>query len=341
MNWKKIKTLLTKTYNEWNAVEAPRMGASLSFYTMFSLAPLVLALIAIAGLVFGREAARGELVGQIQNLVGQAGADAIQTILKSQAQQKSSGTLAAVVGFVTLLFGASSVALELRSALDKIWHCKEEEGVAGFIKERSYALAVVLGAGFLLLVSLAVSAALATVSKFFQGLLTIPVWILQTVNVLISIVVIAAILAAIFKLLPAAKIAWSDVIHGAIFTSVLFTLGKTLIGIYLGKAAVGSSYGAAGSLVIVLIWIYYSAQILYFGAAFTRVYAQEYGSQKRSAKPAPKPVPAPIAQSVAAGGAALAAGPHSLASSVASLAGSLAGFAVFAVKLFKEKEPRS
>lgn len=280
MSWHQIKALLVNTYNEWNAVDAPRMGAALAYYTVLSLAPLLIVVIAVAGLVFGEQAAQGALVTQIRGLVGQQGAEAIQGILKNAGGQKSAGLIASIVGFLALLFGASSVALELRSAMNKIWKVKEEGGgISTFIKQRSYAFALVLGAGFLLLVSLVVSAVLAGVGKFFDGLIPFPAWIAEVVNVIISLIAIAGILAAIFKLLPAVSITWKDVAIGAIFTSVLFTAGKTLIGIYLGRASVGSTYGAAGSLVVVLVWIYYSAQILFFGAEFTRVYSQEYGSQ--------------------------------------------------------------
>ena len=258
------------------------MGASLAYYTILSVAPLLLVLIGIAGLVFRRDDVSHALITQIGNLVGSQGTDAITEILRSASQKKSSGTLATVFGSLMLLFGASSIALELRSDLDKIWHAKTEEGLAGMIKERSYALAIVLGAGFLLLVSLAISAALATLGKFVGGSLPAPPWLLEGANAIVSIVVIGIVLACIFKFLPAALVRWKDVIAGATLTSLFFTGGKTLIGMYLGKAAVGSSYGAAGSLVVLLIWIYYSAQILFFGAAFTHVYAEEYGPNPKA-----------------------------------------------------------
>ena len=329
--WKQIKALLATTYKEWNAVEAPRMGASLAFYTALSLAPLVLVSIAIAGLVFGREAATGALVGQIQGLIGKEGATAVQTIVQNAGSKKGTGGITAIVGFIALLFGASSVTLELRSALDKIWHAKELEGVAGFVKGRSYALAIVLGAGFLLLASLIVSAVLASVGKYFSDVFPTPSWVLQSVNALLSLVVIAGILACIFKWLPAAKIAWADVWHGAIFTAVLFTIGKTLIGIYLGQAAVGSSYGAAGSLLVVLIWIYYSAQIMFFGAEFSRVFANEFGSrpQKDTGQEPERihpPPPQPAVQIMEPEG--------TFSESLAKLAGSAAGLTVFTLHLF-------
>jgi membrane protein len=345
-SWEQIKSLFMNTYREWSAVEAPRMGASLAFYTMLSLAPMLIVVIAVAGWVFGEQASRGALVAQIQGLVGPEGAQAIQGIIQHAASQKTTGTFAAIVGFVALLFGASSVALELRSALDKIWNVKEPEGLAGFIKARSYALAVVLGAGFVLLASLVISAALASLDKFFSQLMPIPVWVAEGVNAIVSLLVIAAVLAAIFKLLPNAPITWRDVAVGAVFTAVLFTIGKTLIGIYLGRASVGSSYGAAGSLVVVLVWIYYSAQIVFFGAEFTRIYANEYGSNpdsKLESSPSPahdvtpqrEPAVAAFAGAAASGNAGLQSGRRSLAANVATLIGSAAGLTAAAVKLFE------
>lgn len=352
-SWKQIKALFVKTYNDWSAVEAPRMGASLAYYTVLSLAPLLIVVIAIAGWAFGEQASRGALVSQIQGLVGQEGAQAIQGIIQHAANKKTTGTLASIVGFIVLLFGASSVAIELRSALDKIWDVKEPEGLVGFLKARSYAIGVVLGAGFLLLASLVISAALQAAGKFFGGLMPIPPWVAEVVNVMLSLVVIAGILAAIFKILPAAPITWRDVAIGAGFTSVLFTIGKTLIGIYLGRASVGSSYGAAGSLVVVLVWIYYSAQIVFFGAEFTRVYANEYGSRPDSKREQAKPAPPVelthrgdhipvLAEATAAGNAALHANGHSIATNVAALIGSAAGLAAAAAKVFEsDKQSRS
>lgn len=344
-SWKEIKSLLVNTYSEWSAVEAPRMGASLAFYTMLSLAPMLIVVISVAGWVFGEQAASGALVAQIQGLVGREGAEAIQGIIQHAASKKTTGTFAAIAGFIFLLFGASSVALELRSALDKIWHTKEPEGLAGFIKARSYALAIVMGAGFLLLASLVISAALASMGKFFGHLMPIPVWVAEGVNAIVSVLVIAAVLAAIFKLLPNAPITWRDVAIGAVFTAVLFTVGKTLIGIYLGRASVGSSYGSAGSLVVVLVWIYYSAQIVFFGAEFTRIYANEYGSRPDTKRESSTPgvhdartrtetAASAFAEAAAAGNAGLHPTSHSLAINVATLIGSAAGLTAAAVKVF-------
>ena len=340
-SWEQIKSLFVKTYNEWNIVEAPRMGASLAYYTILSLAPLLVIVIAIAGWVFGEQASRGALVAQIQGLVGREGAEAIQGIIQHAASKKATGTVASIIGFVVLLFGASSVAIELRSALDKIWNVKEPEGLAGFIKARSYALAVVLGAGFLLLASLVISTALAALGKFFGGMMPIPAWVAEVVNGIISLLVITGVLAAIFKLLPAAPITWRDVSIGAAFTAVLFTVGKTLIGIYLGRASVGSSYGAAEFSLA--FWCGSTIRHRLFCAEFTRVYANDYGSKPavKSAPPeptSPRRVGASRQSSYRFGPSHRWVVPPSASSvekSVAILIGSAVGLTVAAVKCSK------
>lgn len=318
------------------------MGASLAYYTVLSLAPLLIVVVAAAGLVFGRQAAQGALVGQIQDLVGKQGAEAIQAILQQAGAKKTAGTVASIVGFLTLLFGASSVALELRSAMNKIWAQKEAAGVSGLIKERSYAVAIVIGAGFLLLVSLVVSTVLTSLDKFMGNLLPIPVWVAEGMNAMVSLLMITGILAAIFKFLPSVPLTWRDVSVGALFTAVLFTLGKTLIGIYLGRASVGSVYGAAGSLVLILVWIYYSAQILFFGAEFTRVYSTEYGSQP-AGKPEHAFQSAVSAQTVDPGETFAPSKPGygSFTESVGALAGSVAGLGMAIVKSFKSNDENS
>jgi membrane protein len=340
-SWTQIRGLLANTYREWSAVEASRMGASLAYYTVLSLAPLLIVVVAVAGMVFGRQAAQGALLGQIQDLVGKQGAEAIQSILQQAGQNKSTGMLASIVGFLTLLFGASSVALELRSAMNKIWAHKEAEGVSGFIKERSYAIALVFGAGFLLLVSLVISTVLASLDKFFGNLLPMPLWAAEGLNAIVSILMIAGVLGAIFKFLPSVPLTWRDVSIGALFTAILFTVGKTLIGIYLGRASVGSVYGAAGSLVVVLVWIYYSAQILFFGAEFIRVYSTQCGSQpagspQQALLPSPVSRP-PVAQPTAPPRAPLTG---SFIESLGALVGSAAGLAMAIVALFRGSDRR-
>ncbi|MBC7924718.1 MAG: YihY/virulence factor BrkB family protein [Bryobacteraceae bacterium] len=281
LSFGQTKSLLVHTWQDWNQDQAPRLGAALSFYTMLSIAPLLILLIAIAGLVFGEEAARGQLFGQIRSLVGDEGAGAIQEMVQN-ASKPGSGVFASLVGFVTLLVGASTVATELQYALNQIWTHKpidDPGGITSMVKQKGLALAVVLGAGFLLVTSLAVSSVIAVAGTWFSGFLPLPELALQVLNLLLSIAVITGVFAVLFRYLPdAVRPSWRDVLPGALFTSVLFSIGKTLIGLYLGKASVGSTYGAAGSLVIVLIWVYYSAQILFFGAEFTQVYAREYGT---------------------------------------------------------------
>ncbi len=297
MSFAQAKQLLFKTYEEWSADQAPRLGAALAYYTTLSLAPLLLLLIAVIGLIFGQEAASGKLFSQIDDMVGPEGAKAIAEIVKS-ASKPSSGILASVIAFATLLFGASSVATELRNALNIIWNnpAKADTGILDMFKESGYALGVVLGCGFLLVVSLVASSGLAAGGAYLNTLLPLPEIVLQIFNLLLSILVLTGVFAVLFKYLPDVKIQWRDVLLGAFATSVLFSLGKTLIGLYLGKASFGSTYGAAGSLVIILVWIYYSSQIFFFGAEFTQVYAASHGSKPNKAKEPKKPViaiPAP------------------------------------------------
>ena len=256
---------------------------------MFSLAPLLVVVIGIAGLVFGRQAAQGQIVYQIQGLVGQDGAKAIETMLQN-AHEPGAGVVAAVIGVGVLLFGASGVFIELRSSLNTIWDAQSSSGsgVTGVVKERFFSFAMVLAIGFLLLVSLALSAFLAAAGKFLGGLLPLPEALLQAFDFALSFAVTTALFACIYKFVPDAQVGWRDVWIGAAVTALLFTVGKLLIGIYIGKASIGSAYGAAGSIVVLLAWVYYSAQVFFLGAAFTRVYAERYGSL-RARKPPQQP----------------------------------------------------
>jgi len=265
---------LRRTFSEWTDHEAPRLAAALSFYTILSLAPLVILVIAVVALAFGRSSAQDQILSQVQGMIGQDGATAVKTMIE-HADKPASGLLASVVGLITLLFGASGVFGELRSALNKIWGAKPKgaSGILGMIKQRFFSFGMVLAIGFLLLVSLILSAGLAAASKFFGDLLPIPKVILSAMNFLVSFGAISVLFALIFKYVPETKIAWKDVWIGAIGSAFLFTVGKFLIGIYLGKAAVGSAYGAAGSLIVVIVWVYYSSMIFFFGAEFTHVLA--------------------------------------------------------------------
>ncbi len=269
--------LLKDTYNKWSDHEAPRLGASVAFYTLLSFAPLLILIAAVIALVFTKDAAHKALVDQARQMIGDRGASTVESLL-ANAQKPSSGILASIVAFVTLLFGASSVFTELHYALNLIWDAKPQasSGWMDMIKDRLFSFGMVLSIGFLLLASLILSAGLAFVGKFFGQLVPIPPAVLEAVNFVVSFVVITVLFGLMFKFVPAVHIAWRDVIIGAIGTALLFTIGKFLLGLYLGKASVGSAYGAAGSLVAIIVWVYYSAQIFFFGAEFTRVYADAH-----------------------------------------------------------------
>ena len=284
MNLKAVWMLLKDTVNEWQADKVPLLAAALAYYTVFSLAPLLIIVIAIAGFVFGPDAARNQLDEQIQGLVGAQGADAIQTMIKN-AYQPSSGIVATVISVATLLLGASGVFAQLQDALNTIWEIPPpKSGVKGMVKARANSFAMILVIGFLLLVSLVASTVLAGIGNFFGHLIPGLAFVWQIVNFVISFGVVTLLFALIYRVLPDVKVPWGDVWHGAIVTSLLFTVGKWLLGLYLGNSGVASPYGAAGSFVVVLIWVYYSAQILLFGAEFTQVYSKHYGSKWRIAR---------------------------------------------------------
>jgi membrane protein len=283
MSVKQAILVLRETYTKWSEHHAPRLGASVAFYSILSFAPLLVLITAVIALVFGHASAQGALVNQARELIGARGAETVQTLLKN-AQKPSSGLFASVVAFVTLLFGASGVFTELQDALNVIWDVKGQtaSGVVGMIKQRLFSFGMVLSVGFLLLVSLVLSAALAYLGRAFGQLLPMPPFVLQAINFVVSFAVVAALFALMFKYVPAAKISWRDVLVGAVGTALLFTIGKLLLGLYLGKASVGSTYGAAGSFVALVVWIYYSAQIFFFGAEFTHVRAEAHGTKSES-----------------------------------------------------------
>src|SRR5882724_1722476 len=277
-----ISALLKTTYLEWSKDKAPRMGAALAYYTIFSLAPLLIIAVAIAGLAFGMEAAQGEIAGQIQGLIGRDGAKAVQSMIQS-AHKPVHGVIGSLIGVFVMFLGASGVFSEMQDALNSIWHVNPDSkaGVLNLIKERFLSFGMVLGIGFLLLVSLLLSALLAAIVEYVGSIFPVLAVLLESLDFLLSLLSITVLFAMIFKLLPNIKIAWSDVWVGAALTSLLFTAGKFVIGFYIGKSVSASAYGAAGSLVVVVAWIYYSALLLYFGAEFTRVYARTLGSQAR------------------------------------------------------------
>ncbi len=289
MDARAIFELVKKTFAEWNEDKAPRLAAALAYYTVFSLAPLLIIVIAIAGLAFGQQSARGQIVGQFQNLIGDQGAQAVQTLLEG-ASKPSSSVLATVLGTATLLLGAAGLFGQLQDALNTIWEVtpKPGRGFMSMIRDRFLSFTLVLGTGFLLLVSLIVSAGLRAFSGYLGSLAPNLGLILELSNTIISLAVITLLFAMIFKVLPDVNIGWSDVWIGAVVTALLFTIGKFAIGLYLGRSSTASMYGAAGSLVVLLVWVYYGAQILLLGAEFTQVYANRYGSH---VLPSPNAVP--------------------------------------------------
>ncbi len=279
--------LVKSTFSAWSDDNVPRLGAALAYYTALSLAPLVVVVLAVAGLAFGKQAVQGELLWEIQSTVGKDGAAFIQQLIQSASHQQS-GIIATVLALLTLFFGATTCVVELTDALNTIWHVKAAnqnsslKSMIVYMRKRFISFAMVLGVGFLLLVSLVVSAWLSALGRFFDRMLPFPEVALHAINFVLSFLVITVLFAMIYKVLPEVRLEWSDVAIGAAVTSLLFTLGKLLLGLYLGKSTLASSYGAAGSFVIVLVWVYYSAQIFFLGAEFTRIYALEFGSRLTS-----------------------------------------------------------
>lgn len=271
--------LLKRTASEWADQGVSKLGAALAFHTLFAIAPLFVIVLAIAGLWFGEEAARRQLFDQVSGLVGTEGGEAIQALV-SAANKPKTGVWATVLAVVTLFVGATGAFVQLQDALNTVWSVRRMpgRGLRNFVTDRLLSFALIVGIGFLLIVSLILSAALSALGKFMAGRLPAQESLWQALNFLISFGVITFLFALIFKVLPDVRIAWRDVWIGAVITSVLFNLGKFLFGLYLGRSSVTSAYGAAGSLVIVLLWVYYSAQILFFGAKFTQVFADRFGS---------------------------------------------------------------
>ena len=267
----------------WWDDDAPRLGASLAYYTLFAIAPILLVATAIAGMAFGPEAVRGEIVGQLDQLIGRDGARAVQGLLEG-ANHRRTGILATVLGSVTFLIAATGAFLELQAALNTIWRVRPKASVniSVFVIDRLRSFGLVIAIGFLLMVSLAVTAALAALGGWLARLSPSIPLLWQAVNVLVSVVVATVLFALLYRFLPDVRLHWRDVATGACVTAVLFTIGQQLIGLYLGQSSVASSYGAAGSVMILLLWVYYSCQILLLGAEFTRVYAQHTGRRPRA-----------------------------------------------------------
>jgi len=266
-------TALKELASEYWSNRPMELAAALSYYTLLSLAPLVLMVVAVAGLVFDRTAVEGRMVTEMRLLVGAEGSEVVQTVLR-HARDREKGALSVVIGTAVLLFGATTVFVQLQSSLNRIWKVDERPRSSVlwvFVKERLLSLAMVLAIGFLLLVSLVVSAAVAAFGETALGGLTDAAVVLQGLNALVSLTVITLLFATIFKVLPDVAVAWRDVWVGAVITAVLFSLGKSLIGLYLGRASIGSPYGAAGSLVVMTVWVFYASLIVFFGAELTYI----------------------------------------------------------------------
>ncbi len=283
--------VLVQSLNGWIDHRAGSKGAALAFYTLFSMAPILILAIAGAGYFFGAEAARGEIISQVEGLVGRNGAQAIQALLAG-ARDPASGLAATVIAAVLLLVGATSVFVELKGSLDELWGIEPPKGraVIVFLRTRLYSFGMVLVLAFLLLVSLVLSAALTVLERYAGGTWSGSYDVFAVFSSVISFGAIACLFALIYKVLPEAPLSWRDVWIGAVFTAGLFTVGKYAMGAYLGRGGVASSFGAAGSIIALLLWVYYSAQIFYLGAEFTRQYALQFGSLR---PPPPPPDAAP------------------------------------------------
>lgn len=285
MSIRTIWLLLKVTFSQWRQDQASLMAAALAYYTVFSLAPLLIIVIAIAGSVFGEQAAKGELVAQIQGVIGRDGAQLIQTAIENASQlDPSQGPIPTIINIGVLFFGASVIFAQLQKSLNKIWEVQPKpgngiKGIKHFLRKRFLSFSMVLVIAFLLLVSLVISTMLVILGNYLRDLIPGFTYLWQLLNFLISFGIVTLLFAMIFKILPDAKIAWKDVWIGAAITAVLFDIGKSLLGFYLGHTSFASAYGAAGSLVIILTWVFYSAQILFLGAEFTQVYVRNYGTE--------------------------------------------------------------
>ena len=269
------------TVTEWIDDRASSKGAALAFYTLFSIAPILVLAIALAGYFFGAEAAEGELVTQLRGLIGQDGAEAVQAMLAA-ARDKESGLISTIVATVLLIIGATTVFAELKISLDELWEVRAqaESGLWAMIKTRLLSFGIVLVLGFLLMVSLVVSAVLGVLQNYIGNLWGFSTELFCVISWLFSFFVIAFLFAVIYKMLPSIPLSWRDVWIGSLATAGLFILGKSLIGVYLGNSEVTSSFGAAGSVIALMLWVYYSASVFFLGAEFTRIYAQRFGSKK-------------------------------------------------------------
>ena len=282
MQPKDVLPLLRATFTAWSNDYAPSMGAALAYYTMFSIAPLLLIVISIAGLVFGADAVRGEIVGQLSGMMGKVGAQAIEGLLQS-VSKPADNILASAIGIALLLVGATTVFGELQDALDRIWRAPQKAPSSGlwqFVRTRLLSFGMILGIGFLLMISLVFSAAISALGRWWSPLLNGWSTLANLIDLGVGFLLTSAVFALIYKLMPRVWVSWRDVLIGALVTAFLFTLGKRLIGLYIGTSGITSGFGAAGSLVVVLVWVYYSAQIFLLGAEFTWAYAHSWGSRR-------------------------------------------------------------
>ena len=278
MNPSLLWSLVRQAVDRWVDDYAPSMGAALSYYTIFSIAPLLVIVIAVAGFAFGDDAASGALFGQLRGMLGDEGAAVAQRLVASAREPRTS-LFATLAGLVTMVIGATTVLAELQSALNRIWRAPPvKKGLWTMLRSRLLSLSLILAIGFLLLVSLVASAAMAALGQWGAPYFGRMKWLFEVVNVALSLAMVTVLFAMIYKILPRVRIGWRDVWTGAAVTAILFTLGKSLIGLYLGRSAVTSGFGAAGSVVVLLVWVYYSAQIFLLGAEFTAVYTHRFGS---------------------------------------------------------------
>ena len=277
---KRFFKLFVNAVKSWVDDYAPSMGAAISYYTVFSLAPLLVIVIALAGAFFGREAVQGLIVEQLSGLIGREGAALVQNLVRASSDTDK-GLVAGIVSFFVLLVGATTVFAELQSALDRIWHVpdsKKPSGIMSVLRARLLSFGLILGLAFLLMISLVVSAGVAALGTWMSGLMPGSETMLHAINLVVSLAIATVLFAMIFKLMPSTPIDWRDVWVGALVTAVLFELGKLLIGLYLGKSGVTETFAAAGSLVVLLAWVYYAALIFLLGAEFTKTYADAHGS---------------------------------------------------------------
>ena len=282
MSPKQVWRLIKEAFQAWSQDNASRLAAALAYYTIFSIAPLLILVIAIAGLFFDSAAVRDQLMEQVQSLVGGSGADFVQTVLDNANRPgENSGWLASAISIGLLLVGATGVLTQLQTSLNAVWNVetRSDLGLIGLVRKRLLSLGMILGIGFLLLVSLVISSVIVGFSNYFHGLMPGLDSLAQLLNFVVFFGITTLLFAMIFKFMPDVRITWGDVWFGAATTAILFSLGKFVIGLYLGNSGFGSTYGAAGSVIVLLLWVFYSTQILFFGAELTQVYARRYGSQ--------------------------------------------------------------